>query len=161
MTIKPCSHCLLKKTCSKRAELVKSVRGLGLTSIKFRCDILAGNYPAGMWCEATFDYVYDDSTGRTDQGIIRACVVRLRSTDGKIVVWVPGTETMWLESIKGVRESGEHPKVEWVAVWPDRLRPIPDEPNEPHCADCGSPAAAASPNAACTSCSPREDAGYY
>lgn len=164
MTIKPCSRCPLKSGCVKRLGLLKSVKGLGLTSIKFRCDLLAAHLIPGTWCEAHFFYICNDATGQTEEGTMRACVARIRP-DGKVVVWVPPTETKWLESVKTQAKVGRplHPdewqgeKIEWVAVWPDKLKPIPGAPNEPHCPKCGSPVDAIGKNSGCSTCSPPED----
>lgn len=150
MTIKPCSRCPIKVGCEKRLGLLKSVKGLHLSSIKFQCDLLKGHLIPGMWCEARFDYVHNDDNGQVEEAVLMACVARIR-VDGKAVVWIPPNETKWLQAMKNPEEKD---RIEWLAVWPDRLKPLPEVANEPHCEKCGTPHEAIGKNAGCRLCCP-------
>lgn len=154
MTIKPCSRCPLKRDCGKRLGVLRQVKGLRLTSVKFRCEILAERLKAGMWVNATFTHVYDAGTGYEGHGTLRAVVVRIRP-DGRVVVWVPDDPYRALKSIK---TKGEN--VNWISAWPDTLKPIEGMDNEPHCHRCGSPDIADSKNASCRLCNPRDGSGW-
>ncbi len=148
-------HMSVQAVCSKCHHIREMVRGThGSLQKKNRGRV--GAAKAGH----RFDYVYNDENGKSEEAIMRACVARLRP-DGKVVVWVPPTETRWLESIKtpsgarhGNLEEWQGGKIEWVAVWPDRLTPVAGAANEPHCERCGSPDAAIGKNAGCRRCAP-------
>ena len=66
----PCHGCTIdKKTCSRRSQISQGIKGLGLTSIKFKCDDRKPKYNAGdrvlvRWCFVAEDI--EDHYGNGD-----------------------------------------------------------------------------------------------
>lgn len=137
MTLKPCHTCHLADGCGIRLEKIRGVRGLKLTAIKFRCEVLKESLQPGMKVRADLKYVCTglgpDSIGpRTVEAVVMAW------SREKVRIYVPYDPDgeWWLESLK----TDGHDYVHVLRVFPNQLHPTPER--VPVCPRCGLPAEA-------------------
>ncbi len=135
MHINPCWMCPIRKTCDIRKAKVEGVRGLKLTSIKFKCDILPAMFTPGMRVTATL------LTGR-DQFEATATVMAWKGD--KVIVCVDEEFTMDPEPGRygdEMIQPRETISKAVVKLRPDRITPISGvyEPIVPICRQCRRP----------------------
>lgn len=139
MTIQPCRTCYMAEGCPIRAEKRRAVRGLGLTAIKFKCDLLTDSLSPGQRVKADLQYVAyrisrDDGSLVTRRQTVDAIVMGWSRE--KVRIYVPyETDSEWwlLRISSGDPES----RVHVVRVAPKQLRPQPGR--VPVCRHCGLP----------------------
>ena len=138
MFVKPCFNCPHRKGCERKAEKLAAVRGLGLTSIAFKCDKRLSELQPGQRIEFT---MMDGERGSalepwstyTFQAIV------MRPYKHRILVWLVGCDHEDEEpdphpqQYEYLLASGKNP----IAVSPDRVRPV--NGRVPVCPDCGQP----------------------
>lgn len=132
--LQPCFNCAADKAaCSRRAQVLQGLRGLGITSAKFACSERQSKFRPGQRIE--FDWRYwepIDDYGGSEEFIVTFA--------GTIMREKPSNRRF---SIR-VDQEGEHydfpPKdvlrnPEFTSVRPDDIRPL-DEPGRSICPNC-------------------------
>lgn len=149
MQMNPCRTCPFKGDCEIRDKKREAVKGLGLTSIKFRCEKLRKAFVPGMKVKARLDYVTtglrvscDDQEYKTESRVVDAYVMKF--TFGKVRIYVPYDDTpapendefplWWLQKLKG---GGPGDCIHVLRVQPDRLTAT--ESFVRACRHCGMP----------------------
>jgi hypothetical protein len=149
MQMNPCRTCPFKANCDLRDRKRAAVKGLGLTSIKFRCERLRKAFVPGMKVLARLDYVAtglrvscESQEYETVSRVVEAYVMKF--TFGKVRIFVPYDETAipenddlprwWLQKMKD-GEPGDCIHV--LRVQPDRLTAT--GPFVRSCRHCGLP----------------------
>ncbi len=149
MTITPCRTCHLKADCQIKAGKLKAIRGLKLTSIKFRCDVKKESITPGMKGTAKLLYV---AVGRGIEGDIWTekrqvdCVV-MGWSGPKVKLYIPYDDDgpWWLHPFKSGMDSEE--RVHVVKVDADQLK-LSDEVVST-CVTCGLPEGVEMPRWTC------------
>lgn len=119
MILRPCLHCVLKKECEKKKNILAQIKGLGLTTASFSCKVRFSSFPPGTRIE----YEFDISTYEGENKInISGTVMYPDYKTGKLMVWLD--------------EEASHGIV--VRLWPDRVT-ILNEPQRKVCPECGKP----------------------
>ena len=129
-----CRNCGVdRSTCARREEIRVGVKGLGLTSIKFRCDARKSLYHPGQRVEVTWKYFAPDS--HWDEG---------PSLETWPATVVQETKKGFLIAVDDVPSSNDLPAREYIKsdslycnVTSGRLAPV-DEPDRRSCEYCHS-----------------------
>lgn len=156
MQMNPCRTCPFKGDCEIRDKKREAVKGLGLTSIKFRCEKLRKAFVPGMKVKARLDYVATGMRVSCDsQEYITECLVVdaivMKFTFGKVRIYVPYDETevpkndgfpaWWLQKLNG---GGPGDCIHILRVQPDRLTATDEYVST--CRHCGMPEYIEKPN---------------
>jgi len=132
-----CRHCVLERQPCERRETVRtSIKGLGLTSVAFRCAARAPLFRAGQRVSVTWP-VYPDDWQYEDG-------YSLESWPATVV---QPTQKGFVIQVDDVPSDHETPAREYIKndhlfcnVRPSRLAPL-DEPDRVLCGRCGNPQA--------------------
>lgn len=150
MILTPCKDCHLTDGCALKAEKIKGVRGLKLTSIKFRCPILKAAFVPGMRVRADLKYVacgfernyMEPETIKTREQTVDAVVMGWALD--RVRIFIPYDDEdpeWWLQ-----RSSGEG-HIHILRVHPSQLHPTGER--IPVCRHCGLPPDAEIENWSC------------
>jgi hypothetical protein len=132
----PCFNCAADKvTCLRRAEMRKAVKGLGVTSAKFKCPERQSKFRTGQRVEFDWRY-YDD--GYSEYGIPAECFATFYGT---IMREKPGNRRFSIRVDQSHEDYDVEPKYvlksyEFTSARSADIRSL-DEPDKPMCGDCG------------------------
>jgi len=126
MILKPCLHCIFKKDCQRRKDILAAIKGSGLMWGSFSCVERWKAFPIGLRISYEFSYAgsehYDyNGSGYKESAEIAGTIMGYKQN--KIIVWLDEdpTEGRWI-----------------VKLWPDRVT-ILDEPLRQCCPVCHKP----------------------
>lgn len=89
MTMYPCRDCRLSESCDIREEKRRQIRGIGLTSIKFKCQKRTDSLAPGMKVKAHLPYVVTRwSQGSSEEESLP--IREERTLDAFVMKWVKG-----------------------------------------------------------------------
>jgi hypothetical protein len=128
MLMRPCARCHLREGCEIKAAKLKSIRGLGLTLVNFKCPSKTDSLRPGM------KYVWNGEKDYEDIAVVESGVLRgtvMKWNGDKLWVYFPPQDAGGLWSFKSGHE------VHMAAVFPDCLTPTGE--TERTCLHCGLP----------------------
>lgn len=139
MLITPCRTCHIANGCGIRLSKIKAVRGLKLTSIKFKCDLLKESFQPGMKVQADLKYVavgytHEEHELRTVERTVEAVVMGWSREKVRIYIPYDDGGEWWLQSLKN-----EAAKIHVLRVLPNQLHPYGDFERVTVCTHCGLP----------------------
>lgn len=132
MTIHPCAQCAHSRTCDLRKEKLAALRGLKLTSVRFRCPILESELQPGMVCRGTFPAVWGIGLEGPEQATLTVIFMGWSKDRKKARIFVPESEDP-----DGYLAKHEDEPLSVVRVWPKYLKPTGER--VPACRRCGLP----------------------
>lgn len=122
--LQPCNICNMAKGCALKAKTAASVKGLGLTMVRFKCPILVEQFRPGRRVRATITAGYTGQGPYGDEledAIVSATVIGPAMKPGRFVIWIDDDdqEDLNLKSPRGV-----------CAISPTKMTFL-DEPDRP------------------------------
>lgn len=132
MTMHPCAQCAHSRTCELRKEKAEALRGMKLTSVRFRCPILEGQFKPGMVCNGTFPAVWGIGFEGPERGNLNVIFMGWSKDHKKAKIYIPDSDDT--DAYLAKRED-EPLKI--CKVWPKYLKPT--EEVVPACQACGLP----------------------
>jgi hypothetical protein len=139
MTIYPCRDCRLSAGCEIKDEKVKAIRGLKLTSIKFRCQKRTDYLKPGMRVKAHLPYVCVGMRGGYDEA--EHPIMEPRTLDAVVMAWVHGKVRIYVPQDQEpgtlVSKSDNETQLDVVRVNAIYLEPTGE--TETVCIYCGLP----------------------
>lgn len=138
MYVKPCRNCPHREGCEIKAAKLASLRGLGLTSVNFKCAKRLSELQPGQRIEFRMGDGYDRN-GDWNDYTFQAIVMRPIGT--KLLVWLVSRDDDVYEDAPGPHPqaytdllvSGKNP----IKVSPGRVKPV--EGRVAVCPDCSQP----------------------
>lgn len=136
MYVKPCRNCPHKDGCKTKVEKLAALRGLGITSVNFKCDKRLSELQPGQRIEFTMgDGKGCDWSEYTFHGVV------MRPRGSKLLVWLVSRDDDVYEDMPGphpqvyehLLESDKNP----IKLSPDRVRPVGGRVSL--CPDCDQP----------------------
>ncbi len=139
MYVRPCRNCPHREGCDIKASKLESLRGLGLTSVNFKCDKRLSELQPGQRIE----FVMGDGAGHgEDWAEYTFTGIVMRPRGSKILVWLVSRDDDVYEDAPGPHPqvcqnllvSGKNP----IKLSPNRVTPVAGA-LVPLCPDCDQP----------------------
>ena len=126
-----CLNCAVDKTtCAKRKAISSAIKGLGITSAKFRCADRVSRFRPGQRVEFDWRYYDDDGSGEGYTATFVGTVMHEQKGNKRFAVKVDPDHEIYDLKPADILKSPE-----FISVRPDDLRPL-DEPDKPLCPLC-------------------------
>lgn len=129
MILRPCLHCIYKKDCEKKREMLDGIRGLKLTTASFKCEKRDNAIPPGTRVSYIFKFVtagwheWDGEPYENEERVEIAGTTMGIHRSGKLIVWL----------------DEETAKNRWIVKLQPDLVKLLDEPIKKICECCGCP----------------------
>lgn len=126
-----CLNCAVDKaTCGKRKAISSAIKGLGITSTKFRCADRVSRFRPGQRVEFDWRYYEADGSGQRYTTTFDGTIMHEKAGNKRFAVKVdPDGEYYDLKPGDILKNP------EFISVRPDDLRPL-NEPDKPLCPLC-------------------------
>lgn len=139
MIIEPCRTCHFSPACSIRLDKLRAVRGLKLTKIQFRCDLLRDSLKPGVRVQADLAFVatgysYFEHELKTEKKTVDAVFMGWSGKKARIYVPYRDADGWWLQSLRDPDK-----KIHVLRVEPRQLHSYGDLHMVSVCVKCGFP----------------------
>jgi len=123
-TLKPCNNCAERFDCQKRRDVQKGIRGMGLTSVQFRCEILFAKFPPGTRISADIRMLHE-LEGPLDSG------ESITTMEGTVLSWHSKKRAFKVQMDEEITFDpyATPPKVgHIITLWPRRMNLLSENP---------------------------------
>lgn len=132
--LQPCFNCATDKaTCTRRAQILQGLRGLGVGSVKFKCAERQSRFRHGQRVEFNWRYYepIDDYGGAAEyHTTFRGTIMREKPNNRRFSIRVDQEGEDY-----DLKPAEVFNNPEFISVRPDDIRPL-DEPDRAICPNC-------------------------